>query len=165
MRAISLWQPWATAIAVGAKRIETRDWATSYRGPLAIHAARRLVRSELLMHRSMPTWRAALNFPPNVMLEGWLPFGSIVATARLVDCVLTQKVSSEILDAQRSRPGGYYPDWHWVERDMGNYTPGRWAWILEDVRPIEIPIPHVGRQGFFEALDHYFEKGGLVLQA
>lgn len=40
MRAISLWQPWASAIALGSKRIETRSWSTSYRGPLAIHAAK-----------------------------------------------------------------------------------------------------------------------------
>ena len=33
-------QPWATLVAVGTKQIETRSWETSYRGPLAIHAAR-----------------------------------------------------------------------------------------------------------------------------
>ena len=36
MKALSLYQPWATAIALGSKRIETRGWPTSYRGPLAI---------------------------------------------------------------------------------------------------------------------------------
>lgn len=38
MRAITLWQPWASLIAIGAKTIETRSWSTAYRGPLAIHA-------------------------------------------------------------------------------------------------------------------------------
>ena len=46
MRAISLWQPWATAIAVGVKQIETRHWKTDYRGPIAIHAAKRWTRDE-----------------------------------------------------------------------------------------------------------------------
>lgn len=41
MKALSLHQPWASAIALGLKHLETRSWATSYRGPLAIHAARR----------------------------------------------------------------------------------------------------------------------------
>jgi hypothetical protein len=41
MRAISLWQPWASAIALRLKSNETRGWATTYRGPLAIHAALR----------------------------------------------------------------------------------------------------------------------------
>ena len=39
MRAISLWQPWASLIADGRKSIETRHWPTAVRGPVAIHAA------------------------------------------------------------------------------------------------------------------------------
>lgn len=40
VRALSLWQPWAAMVVSGAKRWETRGWATAYRGPLAIHAAK-----------------------------------------------------------------------------------------------------------------------------
>ncbi len=40
MKAITIWQPWASLIACGAKKYETRSWATNYRGPIAIHAAR-----------------------------------------------------------------------------------------------------------------------------
>jgi hypothetical protein len=40
MKALTLTQPWATLVAIGAKTIETRSWPTSYRGPLAIHAAK-----------------------------------------------------------------------------------------------------------------------------
>lgn len=40
MKAISLWQPWASLVPAGAKPVETRSWSTSYRGPLAIHAAK-----------------------------------------------------------------------------------------------------------------------------
>lgn len=47
MKALSLWQPWATLIANGAKQIETRSWSTSYRGPILIHAAKRKVLKEL----------------------------------------------------------------------------------------------------------------------
>lgn len=39
MKAISIRQPWADAIIYGGKDIENRSWATSYRGPLLIHAA------------------------------------------------------------------------------------------------------------------------------
>lgn len=53
MKAISLWQPWASLVAVGAKKIETRSWATKYRGSLAIHATKKwnLELSEMLMKR------------------------------------------------------------------------------------------------------------------
>lgn len=39
MKALTIWQPWASLLACGGKRFETRSWATSYRGPIAIHAA------------------------------------------------------------------------------------------------------------------------------
>jgi hypothetical protein len=35
MKTLTLHQPWATLVALGAKQIETRSWAASYRGPLA----------------------------------------------------------------------------------------------------------------------------------
>ncbi|TRU31740.1 MAG: ASCH domain-containing protein [Microcystis aeruginosa Ma_QC_B_20070730_S2] len=41
MKAISLWQPWASLVANGLKLYETRGWPTKYRGVLAIHAAKR----------------------------------------------------------------------------------------------------------------------------
>ncbi|MBP0020973.1 MAG: ASCH domain-containing protein, partial [Cyanobacteria bacterium SBLK] len=31
-KAISLWQPWASLIAMGRKKFETRHWSTDYRG-------------------------------------------------------------------------------------------------------------------------------------
>ena len=42
MKALTLWQPWASLVALGHKRIETRCWSTKYRGDLAIHAAAKL---------------------------------------------------------------------------------------------------------------------------
>lgn len=46
MRCLTLTQPWATLVAIGAKRIETRSWSTSYRGPLAIHAGKKWTRED-----------------------------------------------------------------------------------------------------------------------
>ena len=40
MRALSLWQPWASLIADERKKIETRHWPMHYRGPLAIHGTK-----------------------------------------------------------------------------------------------------------------------------
>lgn len=41
LKAISILQPRASLIACGAKKIETRGWSTSYRGPIAIHAGKK----------------------------------------------------------------------------------------------------------------------------
>lgn len=40
MKAITLTQPWASLVACGAKKIETRSWRTHHRGWIAIHAAK-----------------------------------------------------------------------------------------------------------------------------
>lgn len=43
MKALTIWQPWASLLVSGQKKYETRSWATDYRGPIAIHAAMRPV--------------------------------------------------------------------------------------------------------------------------
>src|SRR5262245_33853273 len=110
MRALSLWQPWASAIALGAKRVETRDWSTRYRGPLAIHAAKRVVRDELVYCATGTEWAAAL-WPLGFRrgdswkhLRAVLPFGAVVAVCRLVDCRSTASFTVAELDERRRRP-------------------------------------------------------------
>lgn len=53
MKALSIRQPWAWLIAIGAKDVENRTWSTSYRGPVLIHASKRLDRDayDVLSHR------------------------------------------------------------------------------------------------------------------
>ncbi len=42
MKALTVQQPYASLIASGQKTIELRSWSTMYRGPLLIHAGKRL---------------------------------------------------------------------------------------------------------------------------
>lgn len=145
--AISLWQPWASAVALKSKEYETRHWATNYRGPLVIHAARRLVRSELELFRLRSFWRAALKLPPNLTIWGHVPFGALVAICTLTDCLPTEDISSGYLDDIRSDPETL--GMGWTERSMGNFEPGRFAWRLQGVKILAKPIPFKGKQGFF----------------
>jgi len=155
MRAISLWQPWASAIAVNAKRVETRGWPTSYRGPLAIHAAQRLVKSELLHYASCWNWCGALapmGWAMRMEAKPWdlLPFGAVVATCTVVDCRPSESFTEEEIDTPR-RPEGQHADlWNWTEREMGDFGPGRYGWTLDEVRRLPTPIPYRGAQGFFQ---------------
>ena len=41
IKALSVRQPWANLIAKGEKSIETRKWATDYRGPLVIASCKK----------------------------------------------------------------------------------------------------------------------------
>lgn len=159
MRAISLWQPWASAVAVNAKRVETRHWATPYRGALAIHAAQRKVVLELMHYGSCWNWAGALrpaNSPANT--SHWpdltlLPFGAIVAVCNLVECRPTDSFTNAELDAPRLPPGETLDSYQWTERQMGNFELGRFGWVLEDIRMLREPVPFKGHQGFFNVPD------------
>ncbi len=84
MKTITVWQPWAGALAAGIKENETRSWATKYRGPIAIHAAMRDIFDGLELI-PVPT---ALKIKEALRCE-WadMPRGAIVATGELVDCI------------------------------------------------------------------------------
>ena len=122
MKALTLWQPWASLVAAEVKRSETRSWRTNYRGPIAIHAAK------FMPAKLDPLWRIAVEDRLHGSLDS-LPRGAIVAFARLV----------EIIPADAS------PRDPW-----GDYTSGRWVWRLACIESIEHePIPTRGHQGLW----------------
>jgi hypothetical protein len=43
------------------------------------------------------------------------------------------------------------------ERIFGDYSPGRFAWILQDIQRLEKPIPYRGAQGLFTVPDSILE--------
>ncbi len=95
MLALSLIQPYASLIAWGHKRFETRSWQTRHRGPLAIHASARLTANTRLRCSEEP-FRIALQDAllsrgisapqSHASLRKCLPFGAIVAVCQVVDC-------------------------------------------------------------------------------
>lgn len=135
MKAISLWQPWASLSAHGLKRIETRSWATSYRGPVLIHAAKRWGVEQRETRARLVRLFA---WPQAVDEDGFtdLPLGALVAVARVVDVRL---MTPEWIAEQTP-----------LERVVGDWQPGRYGWVLEDVQRLDPPIPLRGRQGLFE---------------
>jgi hypothetical protein len=167
MKALSLWQPWASAIALGSKRIETRSWNTNYRGRLAIHAAK--VRDTSYLCYAMTTWHwcGALNRQMSDDTRLWdeLPFGAIVATAELVDCRPTLQVPTDLLDMPRRQLGCAIADYDWTERHMGDFSEGRYAWFLMDIRPLAKPIPWRGLQGLFTIPDEVLVAGAPAPEA
>ena len=139
MRCISLWQPWASLIAVGAKRIETRSWPTAYRGRLAIHAAKRFERDEIELCLYPPFMEA---LRPFYTTAAELPLGAVVATCTLADCQPT------LLDDGTPHPRA--PKIDTDEYAFGAYGPERFMWFLTDVHRLPVPVPCRGSQGFFD---------------
>ena len=149
MKVISLWQPWASLIAVGAKSIETRSWPIAYRGPLAIHAAKS---TEGKKYLDALTPLLPVGFPPYAEL----PFGAIVCVCRLAKCSRTDDITAAW---ERC------PEHPSAEREyaFGDYSPGRFGWLLKDVVALSEPIECSGRQGLWEIPDSAFPN--YVLEA
>ena len=53
VKALSIQQPWAWLIVNGHKDIENRDWRTNFRGPVAIHAGKKIETYQTL-HKQYP---------------------------------------------------------------------------------------------------------------
>ena len=130
MKALSLIQPWATAIMIGNKKIETRSWRTSYRGRIAIHAAK----SFLKWAREFAETERALGRIPDSLFPR-LPFGMIIGFATIVGMRRTEDLEQEITA---------------LERLYGDYSSGRWGWILTDILPLPQPIPCKGALSLWE---------------
>ena len=138
-KALSLWQPHAQAIALGIKPYETRGWKTDYRGPLAIHAAKKVFREkDYGFHycREVGMRFRAAGFPVYA-----LDYGRVLCVVDVVDCVPTASVRGKIGKAE------FWGDF----RDVGDDFKARYAIKVENVRLIPAlkrPLV-IGRQGFF----------------
>lgn len=128
MRAISLWQPWATLLVRGIKRIETRGWDTKYRGELVIHAAKT---------------RAGFKAWDRKLLDQWLkefdieefPLGAYVGKVFLNHT----KPTWDYEKSEQIIPPDVY----------GDFTAGRFGWFCDTFREFTDPFPAKGQQGFW----------------
>ena len=113
---------------MGAKQIETRSWDTSHRGVIAIHAS-----------KGFQPWQVALSTtdPFYEALNGInLPLGAIIGVVDVVSTWSTDLiVNMPISD---------------IERQFGDFTPGRFAWVLEEAVALPAPIPCQGMLGLWE---------------
>ena len=143
MKALTLTQPWATLVAIGANVIETRDWPTRYRGPFAIHAAKGFPREARELCRERP-FHGALAAAGYESAEA-LPRGAVVALATLESVLVCGPSTLGEIRARSKR--GELPA---NEADFGDFSDGRYGFVLRDVRRVEPPVPARGMLGFWE---------------
>ena len=156
MKALTLTQPWAMLVAIKAKTFETRSWSTDYRGPLAIHVSKRIPPE----YRRLVYWAAPEPFRSALKDVLWferpakifgvdgteltaptekLHLGCVIATCELVQVYRTE----ELYRAGKFKQIGQY------ELAFGDYTPGRYAWKLANVKLLPEPIPAKGSLGLW----------------
>lgn len=159
MKAITIWQPWASLIAVGAKRFETRSWPTSYRGPIAIHAAKTNPLTNIRgLHHTVQvvilnTLCEAFGIKSGVIDRLRMTTGCVVATAELVGC-WEIRVVAENGEAffKNHHPTSVVNRFANIKDELmfGDFEKGRFAWELVNVQMLDTPIPAKGKQGLWE---------------
>ena len=68
-------------------------------------------------------------------IRGRVAVHAVVGTVEIVDCVPVEEVV-----------GALTPQ----ERALGDYSPGRWAWVLKNPVMFDMPIYARGKQGWWE---------------
>jgi len=177
LKALTVWQPWASLLAGGQKKFETRSWATKYRGPIAIHAGlgrpilavqksviagghRRLdcdenIQREDMLEALVKAFEDYATIPADGVMDylDELPLGCIVATGVLVGCHEIDGIR------EMSCAPTEYGCWDcnnksWIDPSdddlmFGNWNVGNFAWEIKDIKRIT-PIPFKGQQGLWE---------------
>ena len=132
MKAISLLQPWATLVVIGVKTIETRSWGTKYRGTILIHASQgkagSIFADELPFKKYIPEFNK-------------LPFGAIIGQVIITDVIRieTLEMTDELINRLTME-----------EKAFGDYSEGRYAWIMKDSKQFDKPIPTRGTLSIWE---------------
>lgn len=119
--ALSIQQPWSWLIVNGFKNIENRDWKTKFRGPVLIHAGKKLdedAAMELSDGRHPVTGDVLLTGFPSTTSRG-----GIVGVAEIIDC---------------------------IEHSHSPWFVGRYGFVLANARALPF-MPLKGALSFFKA--------------
>lgn len=144
LKAITLYEPWASLMAIGAKVNETRPVRTTHRGDIAIHAA-----------------KVSPNFSEDVAVDAINAFKSrgLVPSLNTLGCILA------IVDVWDVQPADNFFRQHLFNQEQhkelvaggmiplteeeyvfGGYAPGRWIYRTRNLRRLKNPVPTRGYQ-------------------
>lgn len=142
--AITLWQPWASLLLEGFKDHETRSFRLPDRlvgEAVAIHAAKRPLDERKMEPELSGLCRAGLG----TMYVDEVPRGAILGLVRFGPPVRTES----LIPLRRPRGEWGMP----ISREDyvgGDWSLGRWAWPVLDRKPLDVPVPTTGRQGWWK---------------
>lgn len=159
MKALTLYQPWASFIVAGIKTLETRPNRTGHRGPLVIHAAK------------LSYWHLIdmigvdeVNYFDEICREFRMPpvaclqRGAAVGTAEILNCGTIFEGPGIGMGDRSIRWDDKDDGWgtgfvSHREQRLGDFAAGRHAWMMILPRQFETPIPMPGKQGLWNVPD------------
>lgn len=158
MKAITLYNPHAVLVGLEEKKFETRSWETKYRGPLAIHAAKRSP-DEFLVLATMEPFNSSLG--SHGVFDTKQYDGKVIAVVDLVECYKIDREDRHFVYAvtKDNYGGRIVISKNCNEYYFGDYTLGWYAWKLENPRLLNQPIPAKGRQRIW---NFTLPEGGLI---
>jgi activating signal cointegrator 1 len=149
MKVISLLQPWATLVVIGAKKIETRSFNTKFRGELLIHASKAFPMHTKELASTSPFYDVLIE-AGYLKINGRsfsfnLPFGAIIGKVNLASTIPSEKVQ----EGFGVKVGG--DAWRFTAQEFafGDYSPNRFGWLLKDAVQFAQLIPAKGQLGFW----------------
>lgn len=144
MKSITVIQPWASLIITGHKKIETRSWI-----PKNPEIIKQLKEEGLLIHASAKKIRlqdGMYDLFDHMVLTGFiygygdLPYGAIIGKVNVDGFYRTDDLVSPSCK--------HYTGFDRIseqEEAFGDYSPGRFGWLLSDPVEFEVPIPAKGQ--------------------
>lgn len=134
MKVLSIKEPFATLIKNKKKYIETRSFKTNYRGELYIHASISNIAESVKDKKELM----------EIVNDDEMNYGYIICKCNLVNCIyMTEEYVKELKNS------------NYQEYICGHYEEGRYAWVLDDIKPLDVPIKAKGQLGIWNYYDEY----------
>lgn len=154
MKVLSLLQPWAQLVVIGAKKIETRGWKPRQ------DVMNQIKREGFLIHASLNEKDAQLlcgipgiePFKQYIRYYTDLTYGAIVGHVMFHDAITTS-TNFGMSTIEKWVKG----NWE-IEKQFGDYSNNRFGWLLSDAKKFETPITCKGSLNLWDCPEDLFER-------
>lgn len=145
MKVISLLQPYATLVVIGAKKIETRSWNTKFRGEILIHASKKWTKDQEKLLEDFYFGTALQDECGKIHI----PCGKIIGKVNIVDTFQFQEDTKDHLKTYIDDDRKISWDLTDKEKAFGDYSPNRYGWLLYDPVQFAQSIAAKGQLGIW----------------
>jgi len=172
-KVLTIWQPWASLLVHGVKKYETRPAPTKHKGKYLIHSAKTWNRKlyDVAMSDPFLNQLVLLNyyFRSGKTIGFTFPVGHIIGEVEMEACYRIDHLQRAggmggpviqatcVLDMGGKNPNEVFTIKE-PELAYGDYTPGRYVWVMKNHRLLKKPIPYIGKQGYYNQYKGDYEK-------